>query len=320
MLALGGCGALAGFGSVRAQGRAARRVGLLLLGASCPPPRELRDALAALGWIEGKTLAFDCVSAVGRIEEIPLLAKQLVARRPDVLVSQALPGIRPLVAETSSIPIVALALADPVGMGLIKSLARPGGNLTGLVSIVLDVEAKRIELLKEIVPALSRLAVVIRKGVDERYRLTIDRLLQQVAERYSFAYQWFYHERYEDIPAVFGEAAAKRFNAVYLVPNPFIGMQPQPIADAALRYRLPTIANDNRLADAGVLLSYGPSDTHVAGRAAGQIDKILGGAKAGDLPFEQPTQFDLVINLKTAKALGLTIPAPLLLRADRVIN
>ncbi|HEY3076678.1 MAG TPA: ABC transporter substrate binding protein, partial [Burkholderiales bacterium] len=123
MLALAGYGALAALRAAHAQSAAPRRIGLLLLNAPCPAPRELREALAALGWVEGKTLAFDCVSAVGRIPNIPALAKQLVARRPDLLVSQTLPGIRPLVAETSSIPIVALALADPVGMGLIKSLS-----------------------------------------------------------------------------------------------------------------------------------------------------------------------------------------------------
>jgi putative ABC transport system substrate-binding protein len=297
-------------------------VGVFVAGQPCPPARELIESLAALGWIEGRTLAFDCVPAVRRFEEMPGLAASLVARKPDVIVAGAIPTVRSLLAASPTVPIVAMALADPVGQRFAQSLSRPGGSVTGLVSVMLDVEEKRVDLLKEISPSLSRLAVVFRRGADEQYRATVEQMLARTGRRHGFTYEWAYHERYQDIPQLIGDLAAKRFDAAYLVPSPYYtdAKNNAPLAEAARKRRVAIFGQDAELAEAGALFAYGPDRRHVAQRTAGYVDKILRGAAPGDLPFEQPAKFNLVINLRTAKALGLKVPQAVLARADRVIE
>ena len=301
------------------QSNRVRRIGVLLIGSACPTPSALTRKLTEFGWIEGRTVEFDCVSAGGRFETLPSLARQLVARHPDLLVSQYNPAARALKAATSTIPIVMMWTSEPVRSGVAQGLAHPGGNVTGLVSVLFDVERKRIDLLKEMLPRLDRLAVIGRQ-TDDPYYSDIDKIVAEAAHSHGFTYHWFRASQPEDYPRLFKEIAASGFDAVYLVPNPLIDMNPPLIGSAALARRLPAIGSLSALADAGVLLTYGPNFQHNAERAAIFVDKILRGSKPGDLPFEQPTRFELAINLKAAKALGLTIPQSMLVRADRVIE
>jgi putative ABC transport system substrate-binding protein len=297
-----------------------RRIAVLLVTSDCPAPAALVQSLAALGWIEGRTIVFDCVSAVNRLEQLPALATALVARRPDVIVSALLPGIRALKSATTTIPIVALGVADPVGQKLVQSLARPEGNLTGLVSVMLELEEKRIELLKQVLPQMSRLAAVYRRGGEGGYYVAIDRVLERVGGIYGIKYERFYYERNEDIVRVLDEIAAKNFHAVYFPPGPLTESVPAVVARAARKNRLPVIGQGSRFAEAGALMTYSPNTAHVAERCASFVDRILRGAKPAELPFEQPTKFELILNLKTARALDLAIPQAVLLRADRLIE
>ncbi len=297
-----------------------RRIGVLLVTAKCPAPRELVNSLAALGWMEGRTITFDCVSAVDRLDEIPSLASALVARRPDVIVSGLLPAIRSLKAATTTIPIVALGLADPVGEKLIVSLARPGGNLTGFVSVMLELEEKRVELLKQILPRMTRLAAIYRQGGEPSYYAAIDRILTRLDGVHGIQHERFYYQRTGDIRKVLEEIAAKRFDAVYFPPGPLTETIPEVVAGEARKLRLPVTGQGSKFADAGALFTYSPDTAHVAQLGASYVDRILRGARASDLPFQQPSKFELVVNLRTAKALGVTIPHIVLLRADRVIE
>ncbi|MBI3514648.1 MAG: ABC transporter substrate-binding protein, partial [Proteobacteria bacterium] len=298
-----------------------RRLGVLLIAEDCPTPAPLVESLARLGWVDGRTIAFDCASANGRFDQAAPLAAALIARHPDLLVGRTLLAARPFKALTATIPIVMLGVADPVDQGLVDSLARPGGNMTGLVSILFEVESKRIELLRELVPRFARLAVVApRVGRDSIYEKTIDQLLERAAAAHGFTYQWFSTDYGNDIPDVFAAIAAQRFDAVSLVSAPFTREQVGRLGQAARRGGVPTIGNLAELADAGVLLTYGASSDHVARRGAVYVDKILRGAKPADLPFEQPSEFDLAINQATATTLGLTIPPALLARATMVIE
>lgn len=296
-----------------------RRIGVLLVTSECPPPPELVDALAKLGWVRGQSAEFDCASGVGRLQEMPLIANALVARKPDVIVSALLPGVRALRDATRTIPIVAMGVADPVGQGLIHSLVRPGGNLTGLVSVMLEVEEKRIELLKLALPRATRLAAVYREG-EPGYYAAIDGMLQRSGRAHGLTHQRFYYRTGTDISGLLDQIGAGRFDAVYFPPSPITETAPQLVSEEALKRRLAVIGQGVKLAEAGALMSYAPDRAHVAQRTAAYVDKILRGTKASELPFEQPTKFEFVINLKTAKTLGLSIPQPILLRADRVIE
>jgi putative tryptophan/tyrosine transport system substrate-binding protein len=302
-----------------------RRIGVLLLGSQCPPPTTLVESLAALGWIEGQTVAFDCVSAFGRFGDVPTLAVDLVARHPDVIASGFLSAIAALKAATTSIPIVMLNSADPVRFGLVDSLSRPGGNVTGVASALGELDGKRIELLKELLPKLGRLAIVGRQGgglskVGITYYGAVEKRLVEAASAYGFSHQWFDVVRGEDLPPLFGEIASKGFDAIYPVPGPLTELNAALIAQSAQAVRLPTIGYTASHAKEGMLLSYGSNVERNTRLAASYINKILRGAKPSDLPVEQPTEFDLLINLKTAKALGLTVPPSLLARADEVIE
>ena len=305
---------------------APKRMGVLLVAANCPTPPELVKSLADLGWIEGQTIEFDCLSVKGRIDALPSAATALVARRPDVIVSGYVPGIQALKSATSTIPIVALNMADPVGQGLIESLSRPGGNVTGLVSVMFELESKRIELLKQVLPKMTRLAVIYRKGGDETYWKSTEQALARAAKVHRFSHEWFYASGAEDLSRAFGDISSRKFDAVYLVPSPMIDVNSVLIGQLSGKYRLPCIGQDSsigfgsKLSEVGVLLTYGPSVAHIAQRSAVLVDKILKGARPAVLPAEQPTQFELTVNLNVARTLGLTIPQSVLLRADRVIE
>jgi len=280
--------------------------------------------LAALGWVEGRNIHFDCVSALGRFSDLSAIAGDLVARRPDVIASGFLPAIEALKTATGAIPIVMLNVADPVRFGIIQSLSRPGGNVTGLASALGELDGKRIELLKELLPKLERLAIiesrVITTGSSLSYVSAVEKTVREAGNSYGFSEEWFYIKQSEDLPSVLKEIASKGFDALYLAPGVLLDANINPTAQSANAIGLPTIGWSASQAKSGLLMSYGPNEERNVGRAARYVDKILKGAKPSDLPVEQPTEFDLVINLKTAKALGLTIPPSLLARADEVIE
>lgn len=307
---------------------AQHRVGVLLLAEDCPTPPLLVSNLAALGWVAGRTIHFDCVSENGPspLDQVNAVARDLVARRPVVIVASFLPAAIALKAATSTIPIVMLNVADPVRQGLVESLPRPGGNLTGQASVLAEVETKRIELLREAVPGFRRLAVVARAGPAVRYFEDIEQMLAGTAGTLHFSYEWFRVASTDELPSLFRGLASKGFDAIYLVPMVWLYTSVNvPIVGEAVRASgLPTITDDisadRHLAKEGVLLTYGPSRVQRFRRAANYVDKILRGAKPANLPVEEPSQFELVVNARVAKTLGLTLPEALLARADEVIE
>jgi len=269
-----------------------------------------------LGYIEGQNISAEYRFAEGVLERLPNLAAEVVRLNVDVIVA---PGSGAVAAKkaTLSIPIV-VTLGDPVGSGLVASLAHPGGNVTGLSAFQPELGAKQLELLKETFPRVTRVAVISRAGLDPNLLLLRD--MKIAAERLRVTLQALELRGGDDFEPAFSAIKAERANALVTLRNPLSATHREKIVDFAAKNRLPAIYPDSEFAEAGGLISYGVNVADLWGRAAVYVDKILKGAKPGDLPIEQPTKFELVINLKTAKALGLTIPSSLLLRADRAIE
>jgi putative tryptophan/tyrosine transport system substrate-binding protein len=272
--------------------------------------------LRELGWIEGRTVAIDYRWAEGRSERYAEIAAEFVQRKVDVIVTvgSAVPVVK---QATSVIPIVFALAADPVGAGLVASLSRPGGNVTGLSNQQSDLASKRIELLREILPNVRRLAILANVDHSESV-LEMDEV-QNAARGFGIEVVKLEIRRALDIAPAF-EGIKHQADALYVVVSALIASNRMRIMTFALSARLPTIINIREYAEAGAMLSYGPRIPDLWRRAADYVDKILRGAKPADLPVEQPTKFDLVINLTTAKALGLTVPPTLLARADEVIE
>jgi putative ABC transport system substrate-binding protein len=273
--------------------------------------------LRELGWIEGRTVAIEYRWAEGRTERAAEIAAEFVRRKIDVIVTSATAAVVAAKQATSVIPIVFAAAGDPVGTGLVASLARPGGNITGLSIQQPDVAAKRLELLREVVPGLRRLAILGNVGGPA---VVLDmREVQAAARTLGLEVIPLEVRRGEDIaPAL--ESLKGRAEALYVVIDPLVGTHRIRINTWTLAARLPTMHTVREAVEAGGLISYGPNISDLFRFAADYVDKILRGAKAADLPVEQPRKFDLIINLNTAKALGLTIPESFLLRADEVIE
>jgi putative tryptophan/tyrosine transport system substrate-binding protein len=273
--------------------------------------------LRELGWIEGQTVAIEYRWAEGRTERAAEIAAEFVRRKVDVIVTTATAGVVAAKQATLVIPIVFAAAGDPVATGLVANLARPGGNVTGLSLVATDLAGKRIELLHEVVPGLRRLAIMGNVG-NPLVVLEIGEV-QAAARTLGLdvvpAGIW----KAEDIAPAF-EAFKRRADALFVVLDPLINSNRLPIASLALGARLPTMHGLRELVEAGGLMSYAANFPDLFRRTAGLVDKILRGLKPGNIPVEQPTKFDLVINLTTAKALGLTISEPFLLRADEVIE
>jgi putative tryptophan/tyrosine transport system substrate-binding protein len=272
--------------------------------------------LRELGWIEGRTVAIDYRWAEGRSERYAEIAAEFVQRKVDVIVTvgSAVPVVK---QATSVIPIVFALAADPVGAGLVASLSRPGGNVTGLSNQQSELASKRIELLREILPNVRRLAILANVDHSESV-LEMDEV-QNAARGFGIEVVKLEIRRALDIAPAF-EGIKHQADALYVVVSALIASNRMRIMTFALSARLPTIINIREYAEAGAMLSYGPRIPDLWRRAADYVDKILRGAKPADLPVEQPTKFDLVINLTTAKALGLTVPPTLLARADEVIE
>jgi len=279
-----------------------------------PLVRALNEGLRDLGYVEGRNVVFERRFADGRLERLPDLAAELVRLRVDVIVTGTNIQIAAAQRATATIPIVMVIAVDPVGAGFIASLARPGGNITGLsFDATREIYGKNLALLKEMVPKLSRVGVLgqAQGGFAE---------LEAAARQLNVALEVVDIRSPDDFEGGFAAMAGKRVGAVLVAGGPLTYMRRQQIADFALKYHLPAITLVKEYAQAGLLMSYGPNLPDMYRRAASYVAKILGGAKPAELPVEQPAKFELVINLKTAKALGLTISQSLLLRADDVIQ
>jgi len=273
--------------------------------------------LRELGWIEGRTIAIEYRWAEGRTERAAEIAAELVQRKVDVIVTSGTAVVVAAMEATSVIPIVFAGAGDPVGTGLIASLARPGGNVTGLSNQSRDLAGKRLELLREVVPGLGRLAILA--NVDNPAVVLNMREVQTTARTLGVEVITLEIRRGEDIVPAF-EALNGRAEALYVVIDLLVNTHRIRINTLALAARLPTMHTMREGVEAGGLMSYGANSPALLLRAADYVDKILRGTKAADIPVEQPTKFDLIINLTTAKALGLEVPPTLLARADEVIE
>jgi putative ABC transport system substrate-binding protein len=298
------------------------RVGVLTSASSeetLPYIDAFRLGLRELGYVEGKTIALEIRRGVADSDRISELAAELVDLRVDVIVAGGTPALSAAKKATSTIPIVMAAAADAVRSGLVASLAHPGGNVTGLTTIQPELAGKRIELLRNIIPNLFRVAFLARSGeTAERLQITE---VEHAARMFGVQIQVLTLNSADEFDAAF--SAMKRERADALIVQPFfigaLGHAPR-IAHAAAKHRLPTISGLAQFADEGGLISYGPAVLEPTRRAAVYVDKILKGIKPADLPVEQPAKFELVINLKAAKQIGLTIPPNVLARADRLIK
>jgi putative ABC transport system substrate-binding protein len=273
--------------------------------------------LAELGWIDGRTVAIEYRWAEARTERYTEIAAELVKLKVDVIVTWASAPVLAAKKSTALIPIVFAAQMDPVGAGVVASLARPGGNVTGMSIQQTDTAGKRLELLREVVPNLGRLAIMANVGAPGA--VLEMREVDATARTLGLEVTTREIRQAEDIaPAI--EELKSRADALYVATDPLVFNNRIRINTLAQGARLPTIYGAREYVDAGGLMSYGPNWTDLFRRAAEQVDKILRGAKPADIPVEQPTKFDLIVNLKTAKELGLTVPPSLLGRADEVIE
>jgi putative ABC transport system substrate-binding protein len=273
--------------------------------------------LRELGWIEGRNVSIEYRWAEGRTERLSEFAAEFVRLKVDIIVTSATPPVIAAKKATSMIPIVFASAGDPVGAGLVASLARPGGNVTGLSLQATDLAGKRLELLREVVPDLRRLAVMANITAPPAVLEMAE--VQTTGRALGFEVVASEIRRPEDIASAF-EAFKARAEALYVCNDPLVTTNRIRINILALGVRLPTIYNAREFVEAGGLMSYGPNFLDLYRRAGDYVDKILRGAKPADLPVEQPTKFDLVINIVTAKALGITVPRMLLGRADGVIE
>jgi ABC-type uncharacterized transport system substrate-binding protein len=310
-------------GSVEAQQPTGKipRIGYLTaapLSGLAKQTDAFRQGLRALGYVEGKNIILEVRSSDGNSDALRELAVGLVQLKVDVIVTAGPGSTRPAKEATNTIPIVMAQDNDPVANGFVASLARPGGNITGLSSLATELSGKRLELLKEIVPRLSRVAVFGSSTTPGNAQIL--REVELAAGAIGVKLQYLDVLSPKDIETAFREAGKARADAILMFPNQIHFSQRTRIADLAIKNRLPVIYGRPEYVEAGELMNYGVSFTDLDRRAAIYVDKILKGAKPAELPVEQPTKFELVINLKAAKQIGLTIPPNVLARADRVIR
>jgi len=297
------------------------RIGYLSVTSRSTSPGRVeafRQGLRDLGYVEGKTIVIEWRFAEGKPDRLPTLAAELVRLKVDVIVSGGSTATRPAKEATSSIPIIMSQDNDPVGNGFVASLARPGGNITGLATLRSELSGKRLELLKEIVPKLSRVAILgssTNPGNAELLKET-----ELAAGAFGVKLQYLDVRGANDLETAFREAGTGRADAILVLAGPVFSIRRTEVIQLAIKSRLPAIYDRRDFGEAGGLMTYGVSVADLDRRAATYVDKILKGAKPGDLPVEQPMKFELVINLKTAKQIGLTIPPNVLARADRVIR
>ena len=282
---------------------------------SSPAILGLRQGLSELGYVEGQNIAIEWRWARGNDERFPDLAAELVRLKVDIIVAATAPGAQAAQRATKTIPIVMGFVNDPVALGLVANLARPGGNITGLTVPTSEMAGKRLQLLREVAPTVARIAVFSDPGQPTDLGGT-----EAAARALGVQLQVWKVRNGGELDHAFTVIARERAAGIIILPSTTLYAYRARIAQLAVKHRLPTSAWARDFTEAGCLMSYGVINSDVARRAAYFVDKILKGAKPADLPVEQPTKFDLVINLKTAKALGLTIPPSVLGRADQVIE
>jgi len=295
------------------------RIGLLFLGA---PPHPIlngfTEGLREVGYIDGKTIHIEYRYAGGKDDRLPALASELVQLKVDAILTAGTPAIFAVKNATQTIPIVFFSTSDPIGTGVVASLAHPGGNITGVSALASDLWPKRLELLKEISPKLARVAMVWNKsnaGMSLEARAT-----QEVAGPLGVALQDRAIKNANELESVFAAMTKDRPDAFLALVDPVLFSGQKRILEFLVANRLPAIFQSKDWVEAGGLISYGPSYPELFRRVGVQMDKVLKGLKPADIPVEQPTKFELVINLNTAKQIGLTVPPNLLVRADRVIR
>jgi len=292
------------------------RIGYLNLGnfRENAPPESFLQGLRELGYVDGKNIIIEYRGSNRREDKLPELAAELVRLNVDVIVALSPPAARAAKTATRTIPIVMRATGDPVKAGFVESLAHPGHNITGVTSISSDLYGKRLELLKEVIPGLSLVAVLHNPDRSDYKKM------QSTADALSLRLQSLEVRKSNDFAGAFSTAARARAQALITIRTPLINGQRKQVAELAIKGRLPAIYDEVHYVEAGGLMSYGTHLADLERHAAVFVDKILKGRKPADLPVEQPTKFELVINLKTAKQIGLTIPPNVLARADRVIR
>jgi putative ABC transport system substrate-binding protein len=277
-----------------------------------------REGLRDLRYVEGKDIVIEWRSAEGKFDRLPAFAAELVRLKVNVIVTAGPTVTRPVKEATSTIPIVMASDSDPVGNGFVASLARPGGNITGLATLSPEMSGKLLEMLKEIIPGLSRLAVIgnsANPGDAQAKKET-----ELAAEAFKIQLQYLDVQHSKDIETAFRAANKVRADALLILGNPILNTQRKQVVDLAVKNRLAVTYSRPEFINAGGLMYYGTNFNDLYRRAATYVDKILKGAKPADLPVEQPTNFEFVINLKAAKQIGLPIPPNVLARADRVIR
>jgi putative ABC transport system substrate-binding protein len=285
---------------------------------NAPNLDAFRRGLRQLGYVEGQNLAIDYRSADGRLEQIPQLAAELVRRNVDVIVTRGTPSALAAKHATATIPIVMAAIGEPVETGLVASLARPGGNVTGLSAFVTELVAKRVELLKEVLPRIARLALLDNMSngsVPPQWEET-----KRAARALAIEPQLLDVRKPEELDRAFDAAVAQRADALSIGNDSVVIASRRRVAELAEKFRLPAIYATREFVDSGGLLSYAAHYPDLYRRAAAYVDKIFKGEKPADLPVEQPTKFEMVVSLKAAKAIGLEFPPLLLARADEVIE
>jgi len=307
--------------AAEAQQAGGHRIGFISSASSsvmAARDEAFRQGLRALGYVVGQNITIEYRWADGKNERLPGFAGELVNLKLDIIVTHGVVATRAVKQASTTIPIVIAAADDPLAAGLVPSLARPGGNITGLSLMTPDLTEKRLQLLKEILPGRTRVAVFWNSGnpVAEPEL----RKAESAARSLGLQLQSLGVKDPREFASAFSSMKTERAGALFVLPDAMFFGQRNEIVDLAASNRLPLVAHLREFADAGGLMTYGPNVVDVHRRAATYVDKILKGAKPGDLPIEQPTRFELVINMKTAKALGLTIPPSVLLRADEVIE
>jgi len=299
------------------------RVGYLIPGSHSDPQRQrlleaFRQGLRELGYVDGQNIAIESRWAEGKDDRLPALAADLVRSKVDIIVAQSGAATQAAQQATRTIPIVMSLSNDAVGSGLVASLARPGGNVTGLTIMVPDLAGKQLQLLKEVVPKVSRVALLTNPDNPSSARFV--REAEAAARALGVRLQTLETRNPQEIVSAFAAMSRERAGALLILPDGIFLSQRRQIGELATKRRLPSVYGVGEYAEAGGLMAYGANHIDLVRRAATYVDKILKGAKPADLPVAQPTKFELVINLRTAKAIGLTIPPSLLQRADQIID
>lgn len=310
---------------VTSNGAAAQRDGrvprigyLSLRAAPGPGDAAFLEALSALGYVDGRNLYIEYRFAADREDRLPALAAELVRANVDVIVTSATPAVSAAMRATSTIPIVMQSAADPVGSGFVKDLGRPGGNLTGMTILSSELAAKRLQLMQELVPRTRRVALL---AFDNKFAtpLLIE-ATRSAARQLGLDLVVQLMQNDQDLPRAFAGFEKAGAHALLVQTSPFAASRREKLADLAASHRLPAMYESQAYVESGGLIAYGPDLIEVLRRAASFVDKILKGARAGDLPIEQPTKFDLAVNLRAAKVLGLPVSQSLLVRASLIVS